>query len=47
MNSEQEILQMSDEVFRQTLAYRAYGSKKLFIQKIKDPTIRQKMLRIR
>ena len=43
--SDEEILNIPDDLFQQTLAYRYYGNKILFVRKIKDLTIRQKMLR--
>lgn len=46
MFSDDEILKISDTDFEHTLAYKYYGDKHLFVQKIKDKAIRQKMLRI-
>jgi hypothetical protein len=43
--SDEEILKIPDTEFACTLAYRYFGDKHLFTQKIKDKTIRQKMLR--
>lgn len=42
--TDDEIMRMDDEVFMQTQAYRAFGTKQMFIQKIRDITMRRKML---
>lgn len=40
----EEIMALDDGFFSQTQAFRAFGSKVVFIQKIHDPFLRRKML---
>jgi len=43
--TDENILDISDELFETTLAYNIFGNKQIFISKIKDETIRYKMLK--
>ena len=39
------ILDISDELFAQTMAYRTFRTKHIFIDKIKDLTVRYNMMK--
>ncbi len=44
--TDEQVLAMDDAVFMQTQAFRTFGSKQVFIEKIRDFSVRQLMLRV-
>ncbi len=44
--TDEQVLAMDNAIFMQTQAFRAFGSKQVFIEKIHDLTVRQLMLRV-
>ncbi len=42
--TDEEVMAFDDMAFSQTQAFRTFGTKQVFIQKIHDPAVRRKML---
>ncbi len=42
--TDEEVMAFDDIAFMQTQAFRAFGTKQVFIQKIHDATMRRRML---
>lgn len=44
--TDEQVMAMDDALFMQTQAFRAFGTKQLFIQKIHDQVVRLSMLKL-